>query len=224
MRGARNDAVTSDTLWRGYFDGATVPNPGRRGIGGLLLGPAGERVEIARDLGHGTNNEAEYEALIAVLAAAVTAQASPLLVQGDSKLVLHQVQGEWAIREPSLVPYCKRAQLLMRQLPDLKFRWIPREENGEADLLSKRAIGYMEKPMRDACWVKATEIGKRVNKSAVAVGKLLDALGLREGKHATALAVELGLGLNEATNFGTETFWHGEALVQYLREKRVVVN
>ena len=58
----------------------------------------------------------------------------------------------------------------------------------------------------------------------MAVGKLLDALGLREGKQATALAVELGLGLNEENNFGVETFWHSEALVQYLREKRVVVN
>ena len=70
--------MTSETIWRSFFDGATVPNPGRRGIGGLLLGPAGQRVEIARDLGHGTNNEAEYDALIAVLEAAVVAQASPL--------------------------------------------------------------------------------------------------------------------------------------------------
>ena len=216
--------MTKQTKWLGYFDGATVPNPGRRGIGGLLLGPNGQRIEISRDIGYGTNNEAEFNAAIAVLEAAVEASVTSLIVHGDSKLVIMQTLGEWAIRAKELVPLCKRAQALMRQIGDVQLKWVPREENSEADVLSKRAIGYEEKPEREACWVKATAVGKRVGKSAVAIGKLLDALGLREGKHATQLAVDLGLGLNEANNFGTETFWHEDALVSYLRDKRVVVH
>ena len=216
--------MTEQTKWLGWFDGATVPNPGQRGIGGLLLGPDGQRIEISRDMAHGTNNEAEFLALSAVLEAAVQSGITSLVVHGDSKLVIMQCMGEWAIRAKELVPLCKQAQGFMRQIGDVKLKWIPREENGEADTLSKRAIGYQAKPEREACWVKATAIGKRVGKSAVAIGKLLDVLGLREGKHASQLAVDLGLGLNEENNFGVETFWHCDGLVQYLRDKRVVIN
>ena len=35
------------TPWRGWFDGSAHPNPGRCGIGALLLGPANERIELA---------------------------------------------------------------------------------------------------------------------------------------------------------------------------------
>ena len=51
--------------WSAWFDGATkATNPGERGIGGVLKGPAGERIEISENIGFGTNNEAEYAALI----------------------------------------------------------------------------------------------------------------------------------------------------------------
>ncbi|UCV30250.1 ribonuclease H family protein [Ferribacterium limneticum] len=53
------------TTWYAWFDGATKhANPGIRGIGGLLKGPAGERIEIFEEIGEGTNNEAEYAALV----------------------------------------------------------------------------------------------------------------------------------------------------------------
>lgn len=62
----------ANTTWKAWFDGATQgSNPGVRGIGGLLLGPSGERIEIAEEIGMGTNNEAEYMALMAVLDAAI---------------------------------------------------------------------------------------------------------------------------------------------------------
>ncbi|UUZ54802.1 hypothetical protein LP419_01815 [Massilia sp. H-1] len=46
VRMARHDGAP--TPWRAWFDGSAHPNPGRCGIGGLLLGPDGERVEITR--------------------------------------------------------------------------------------------------------------------------------------------------------------------------------
>ena len=65
-----------NSTWKAWFDGATNPNPGERGIGGVLKGPAGERIEISENIGFGTNNEAEYAALMAVLDAAIDAIAS----------------------------------------------------------------------------------------------------------------------------------------------------
>lgn len=56
------------TLWRIWFDGAAHPNPGRIGLGAVLLGPAGQRVDfcgLAPD--HGCNNEAELLAVAKAL-------------------------------------------------------------------------------------------------------------------------------------------------------------
>ncbi len=88
-----NSQMNSNT-WYAWFDGATKhSNPGVRGIGAVLKGPAGQIVEIAQEIGQGTNNEAEYCALMAVLDAAVTAQVQNLIVYGDSQLVIKQVNG-----------------------------------------------------------------------------------------------------------------------------------
>ena len=53
--------------WRGWFDGSAHPNPGKLGIGALLLGPNGERIEVSEAAGHGSSSDAEYAALTAVL-------------------------------------------------------------------------------------------------------------------------------------------------------------
>jgi ribonuclease HI len=58
------------TAWRGWFDGSAHPNPGQIGIGALLCGPDGQRVEISRRAGHGSSSDAEYLALTALLEAA----------------------------------------------------------------------------------------------------------------------------------------------------------
>lgn len=50
----------NSNTWYAWFDGATKDtNPGVRGIGGVLKGPAGERIEVSEEIGPGTNNEAE---------------------------------------------------------------------------------------------------------------------------------------------------------------------
>src|SRR5471030_3045251 len=65
---------------------------GRLGIGALLCGPAGERVEISRRAGHGNSGEAEYLALLALLEAAVAYRPPLLVVCGDSQVVINDVK------------------------------------------------------------------------------------------------------------------------------------
>jgi ribonuclease HI len=206
--------------WHAWFDGATKhANPGIRGIGAVLKGPAGQRIEIAQEIGHGTNNEAEYCALMAVLDAAVEAQVQDLVVYGDSQLVIKQVTGEWLINAPGLVPFCKTVQELKAQIPKVHFSWIPREENGEADALSKRAIGIVAPvPLDRSVWMKITEIGKPFGLSGVALGKRIDAAKLREGGKPTQLALDKGCALRVENNFGHEDFWHRKLLPAALRE------
>jgi len=209
-----------NNTWQAWFDGATKhTNPGIRGIGAVLKGPAGQIVEIAQEIGEGTNNEAEYCALMAVLDAAVDAGVQDLVVYGDSQLVIRQVNGEWLINSLGLVPLCKTVRELKAQIPQVSLRWIPREENTEADALSKRAIGLaVPTPLDRSVWMKITEIGKPFGLSGVALGKRMDAAKLREGGKPTQLALDKGCALRVENNFGHEDFWHRKLLPAALKE------
>ncbi|MDP3539426.1 MAG: ribonuclease HI family protein [Azonexus sp.] len=209
-----------NNTWHAWFDGATkYTNPGIRGVGAVLKGPDGQRVEIAQEIGEGTNNEAEYCALMAVLDAAAEAQVQDLIIYGDSQLVIKQVSGEWLINAQGLVPLCKTVQELMAQIPNVSLCWIPREENTEADALSKRAIGVaVPAPLDRSVWMKITEIGKPFGLSGVALGKRMDSAKLREGGKPTQLALEKGCALRVENNFGHEDFWHRKLLPAALRE------
>lgn len=213
-----------NTTWHAWFDGATKEtNPGLRGIGGLLKGPAGERIEIAEELGHGTNNEAEYAALMAVLDAAIAAKVQNLVVYGDSQLVVRQVNGEWLINAKELVPMCKTVQELKAQIPNVTLRWIPRQENAEADALSKKALGVVDKESLDrTVWMKITEIAKPFGLSGVALGKKMDLAKLRENGKPTQLAVEKGCALRVPNGFGHDDFWHRQLLPAALREQMLL--
>lgn len=136
--------------WQAWFDGSARPNPGRCGIGGLLAGPNGERFEICQDAGYGNSSEAEYLALIALLEVAVKVQATPLLIHGDSQVVIDDVTGSASAAAPSLGTNRARALVLIGQISEVSLRWIPRHRNGQADALSQRASSSpMHRPDAD---------------------------------------------------------------------------
>ncbi|GGY65517.1 ribonuclease HI family protein [Pseudoduganella albidiflava] len=136
---ARRPVPSSPSAWRGWFDGSATPNPGRIGIGALLLGPAGERIEISRPAGTGTSGDAEYLALIALLEAAVAAGACELAVYGDSQVVVQDVLMSGVPGAKGLEEHRARAVALMARLEGMALRWVPRHRNGAADALSQRA-------------------------------------------------------------------------------------
>ena len=129
-------------VWQAWFDGSARPNPGRCWVGGVLKGPNGEHVEVCEDAGYGNSSEAEYFALIALLEKAVQVQASPLIIYGDSQVVIDDVmRSTHAALTPieSLAVSRTRVLILMAQLNDVRLCWIPRHKNSEADALSQRA-------------------------------------------------------------------------------------
>ncbi|MEO7494299.1 MAG: ribonuclease HI family protein [Massilia sp.] len=138
VRKARHEGAA--TPWRGWFDGSAHPNPGRCGIGALLTGPNGERDEVSRDVGYGDSGEAEYQALIALLEAALRRGAHELTIYGDSRVVIDDMNGVAGASAASLRAYRIEAGALMAQLRQVSLRWIPRQKNGEADALSQRAV------------------------------------------------------------------------------------
>lgn len=196
-------------IWKAWFDGATEPNPGERGIGGLLISPdASIRVEISAAIGFGTNNEAEYAALQAVLDKGIELGIQNLIIRGDSQLVIKQVSGEWACKSPNLFPFVKAAKIAMRQIPHAHLHWIPREENAEADALSSAPLGSKRgSPEESRQWTNQQEIGQQLGLSAIAVGKLLDKHGLRDNKLPTQKAIKGGFARIKEGHFGKHVLW-----------------
>lgn len=126
------------SAWLAWFDGSAHPNPGRIGLGGLLRNPNGKLFELCAAAGHGDSNQAEYLALIAVLETAVRMQAAPLVIYGDSRVVIDSLRSD--SHAGMLSDYHAQARTLLAQLPDVTLHWVPRHQNAAADALSQRAM------------------------------------------------------------------------------------
>ncbi len=88
-----------------------------------------------------TNNVAEYVAAICALEWLVRQGFDgEVVLQGDSQLVIRQMEGAYAVRAEHLKPYHERLRQLEARFRRVEFRWIRREENARADALSKEAI------------------------------------------------------------------------------------
>ena len=127
-----------------WFDGSITHNPGgNMGYGYVAEGADSYLVfsgQINYYLGPRTNNVAEYYGLIHALDHAHLEDWDRIQVFGDSKLVVEQVNGRWKVKEPHLKKLCKEAQDRMELFDTIELKWIPREENFEADKMAKKAI------------------------------------------------------------------------------------
>ena len=123
-------------------DGGSRGNPGPAGSGAVVINAdTGEIIlEIARFIGVATNNVAEYLALKAGLEGALEVnQAARILVRMDSKLVIEQMSGSWKIKHPDMIQLAAEIQKIA-QGHEIKYMWIPREENSRADALANKAM------------------------------------------------------------------------------------
>ncbi|GKF24030.1 reverse transcriptase domain-containing protein, partial [Tanacetum coccineum] len=86
-----------------------------------------------------TNNEAEYEALIADLRIAEKMGIRNLQANVDSRLVANQVNGSYIAKESGMVKYLNKVKTLAKSFKEISIKQIPRSENMKADALSKIA-------------------------------------------------------------------------------------
>ncbi|XP_071722339.1 uncharacterized protein [Rutidosis leptorrhynchoides] len=132
-----------EEYWRTFFDGAS--NKSRNGAGVVLYTPDDFKVEYAMTLNFDTtNNEAEYEAMLAVLTLARRLRAKRIRVHINSQLVVNHVSGDYTAREPRMAKCLAAARNLLGQF---ERSWVvhgSREENADTNLLSKLASGDLE--------------------------------------------------------------------------------
>ncbi|GJX66585.1 reverse transcriptase domain-containing protein [Tanacetum coccineum] len=86
-----------------------------------------------------TNNEAEYEALIAGLKIAEQMGVKNLQANVDSRLVANQVNGTYVAKETDMIRYLEKVITLTNSFKAFSIRQVPRSENKKADTLSKIA-------------------------------------------------------------------------------------
>ncbi|GJY01796.1 reverse transcriptase domain-containing protein [Tanacetum coccineum] len=86
-----------------------------------------------------TNNEAEYEALIAGLRIAEQMGIKNLQANVDSKLVANQVNGIYIAKVPGMTKYLEKVKTLASAFKEFSIKQVPRGENKKADALSKMA-------------------------------------------------------------------------------------
>nr|XP_027093651.1 uncharacterized protein LOC113714052 [Coffea arabica] len=110
------------------------------GAGLLLEGPQGEVCSYALRFGFpATNNEVEYEALIAGLQLARRLGAQQIHVRSDSQLVVRQVLGEYEAKEKTMQRYLSKVHQLIAYFESFEIQRIPRSQNKRADALSRLA-------------------------------------------------------------------------------------
>uniref|UniRef100_A0A2N9IAR9 Uncharacterized protein n=1 Tax=Fagus sylvatica TaxID=28930 RepID=A0A2N9IAR9_FAGSY len=124
--------------WTVNIDGSSTKEMGGAGI--ILVSPEKDKFEYAIQLRfRATNNEAEYEALLAGLKLSKKMGVKNLTVKSDSQLVVGQIKGEYEAREDRMKKYLKVVQTLLPHFQKVEFVQIPREENVDADRLARLA-------------------------------------------------------------------------------------
>lgn len=128
-----------------YVDGLSEPrNPGIASYGYVIY-KDNEKVYVEYGgLGEQTNNYAEYMALIKALEKLLELgfKDEKIIVKTDSLLIANQINGRYRVRAYNLVPLFNKAMTLISRFKDIRIDWVPREENEEADQLSRK--GYIE--------------------------------------------------------------------------------
>jgi ribonuclease HI len=119
-----------------YIDGGSRGNPGEAGLGVYFPGV----VRIAEYLGTGTNNYAEYSALLTALRFAVFTRCESLQVYADSELVVKQIKGEYQVKNEGIRLLYDNAVRWIAQIPHFSIQHVRRENNKEADKLANLAM------------------------------------------------------------------------------------
>ena len=147
-----NPVVPNVSAWVVYCDGSAVPNPGRMGLGAVVVEPGGT---VRHALSHtttftGCNNEAELRALALALQwlqARGAGATDALQVFSDSRVLIEQLGDARQRAAPieRLAVLVGSVRALLAPFKTTHLHWVPRHRNREADALARAAVGLAPK-------------------------------------------------------------------------------
>jgi ribonuclease HI len=130
-----------------YTDGGARGNPGPSAAGVYITKSNGEVVrEVKQAIGNATNNFAEYYGVMLAfqtLKQIYGKQTKTLQfeIRLDSELVKKQLNNEYQIKEPGLVPmFIEIHNMRVSSFPNVILTHVPRAQNKEADRLVNEAL------------------------------------------------------------------------------------
>ncbi|XP_077249258.1 uncharacterized protein LOC143888721 [Tasmannia lanceolata] len=136
--GPDSTGQSGETHWTLHVDGSASKTG--RGAGVVLHGPDRFTAEYALRLDFkASNNEAEYEALLAGLSLAAELSAGKLKVYSDSQLVVNQVNGTYEARGLRMKRYLQKVKEKLQRMGEVEILHVSRDINNRADALSKMA-------------------------------------------------------------------------------------
>ncbi len=128
-----------------HTDGGARGNPGPAAIGVVISDESDMQIKaIAEYIGTGTNNQAEYKALVKGLTEAKNMGAEEVICYLDSELVVKQLTGLYKIKEPGLQALASEALALTGKFKKVEFKHVPRAQNAAADKLVNQALDQEE--------------------------------------------------------------------------------
>ena len=135
----------SGTAWVIHCDGSALPNPGRMGLGAVVVSPDGTRHTLSQATQTtGCNNEAELRAMMAALST-LPATDCGVEVFSDNSVLVEQLMQTNARPIARLAPLFEQARAMLGRFDPWTVRWLPRHRNTEADALARSALGMPAK-------------------------------------------------------------------------------
>lgn len=124
-----------------FTDGGARGNPGPAGIGAVIYDENKNVIaEISEYIGEGTNNQAEYSALLAAAKKAKELGASEIDFFLDSELVVKQMKREYKVKDQGLASLFLKVHNELVNMKKVTFSHVRREFNQEADRLVNEAL------------------------------------------------------------------------------------
>lgn len=129
-----------------HTDGGARGNPGPAAIGFVLAEVGSLPILYKEYIGTGTNNQAEYRALLAGVTRAKEEGIQDLTCYLDSELVVKQVRGEYRVKNADLQELLAEIKQILPSFSSVTFEHIPRAKNAQADKLVNEALDeHMER-------------------------------------------------------------------------------
>jgi ribonuclease HI len=133
--------IYTEFHYRMNFDGCSKGNPGRAGAGAVLYYDDEEILCESLFIGEKTtNNHSEYSGLILGLQMAIDLNIKNLLVQGDSLLVINQMNNTYKCYSPNLIELHNKAKELEMKFDSILYQHVLRKFNKRADELSNMGL------------------------------------------------------------------------------------
>jgi len=120
-------------------DGSCIPNPGKMAIGIVIYQDGNLLKKVNEMIGRGTNNIAEYRAVIKGLEEIKNIPAQTVEIYCDSQLVVKQLNKQFKVKNKKIILLYQRIQELLNEIKSpVFFIWNRREENQLADNLARK--------------------------------------------------------------------------------------